>query len=588
MQHLVFMNKERKILLEWVFIFVFLFIVGFIFINRLFYGVETSDEAFYVVTGYRMLQGNIPYGDMWEVNAADAYFMFPFLLIRSFVFQGTEGIHLFLRLAFFLLSTVGMWAVYMFAKEAIKKEYAFLLGTVILFFAPFQLYNFSYNNLAALFVSASICMMLISFNKEEKLYQFLSGVFMALGVVAYPTMVLCYVFLAVVAIVRKFSICGARLIVWYTLGGIAVAIPIIIHLSVTTGMAEVINNLRCILAAGSTPGLAYSRLLMTIFAAIKYLVTPFITNGKVFCLYVALIVLLSLSKKTRRISKYLMVLYPVICALCSARSGVHTVMKFVFPVALVGPLAVLLSSNKKSMLKKVVLEWGLSMIVYFVIAFSSGGGVANARAGLIFAAIVSIKLIIEAIQDESPLKYEVFCIYGLIMTLVLGEVLLFYEGIFRDKPYSKLTEKVESGVYRGIYTTPGRKRHIEDLQSVMSQIEDKGESVMILYHSCYAYLMVDMIPKIPSTWGCTNYRVYGYDNQQLFMEYLKRGDNIPENIITIDIPKKYDYAGQRVESYIPYYPKLNEFIESHYTYAGEYEHGESGTVKKYEVDWGTF
>lgn len=122
----------------------------------------------------------------------------------------------------------------------------------------------------------------------------------------------------------------------------------------------------------------------------------------------------------------------------------------------------------------------------------------------------------------------------------------------------------------------------------MSQVEDEGETVMILYHSCYAYLMMDMVPKIPSSWGCINYEGYGYDNQELFMNYLSQEENIPENIIIIDIPKQFDYAGQQVESYEPYYPILNQFIRDHYTYQGVFEEGLSGRVMKYEIDKESF
>lgn len=66
-----------------------IFIVAFV--NRLFYGIETSDEAYYGVTGYRLLQGNIPYGDMWEPSAPDAYVMIPFLMIHKLIHGSMEG-----------------------------------------------------------------------------------------------------------------------------------------------------------------------------------------------------------------------------------------------------------------------------------------------------------------------------------------------------------------------------------------------------------------------------------------------------------------------------------------------------------------
>lgn len=582
------MKKELKFNLEWIYIYIFVFLAAVLFVNRLFYGIETSDEAYYSVTGYRMLQGNIPFGDMWEQSAGDAYHMFPFLMMRSLFIHSTEGLQIYLRLSFFVLSLVGLWAVYMYVKGSMRSEHAFLLGTTILFYAPFQLYNFSYNNLSILFVTSSFCMMFVALKNEHRIYVYLSGVFMALGVLAYPTMVYCCLILAMVIIVISILTKKIRLIAGYALGGITVAFPIIVHLYVTVGLSDVMKNLRFILSTGSTPSLSPTRLLLCIWDSIQYWKTPFEENGKWFCLYITIVAILSINKKTKLSGKYLLVLYPLICICYSINGGVSAIMSYIFPIALSAPIAVLLSNDRKSMIKKYAFEWGLSVIIYFVIGFSSGGGAANARDGLIFAAIVSLKLIIEAMQEEPTIKLEKTCIYALIMTFIIGEVLLFYMGVYRDEAYFALTEKVDSGVYKGIHTTPERKRHIEDLQSVMLQIEDKGESVMILYHSCYAYLMVDMLPKIPTSWGCISFQEYGYDNQQQFMEYLAREENIPENIMIIDIPDEYDYAVQKIEEFEPYYPELNNYIENHYTFLGEYETGKSGTVIKYEVDWDTF
>ena len=582
------MNKKSKIRRTWIFIGIFIILILIVFINRLFYGIETSDEAFYDVTGYRLLQGNIPYGDMWEQNASDAYFMFPFLIVRSLFVSGTEGIHIYLRLSFLILNMLGLWAIYMYAKKAIKEEYAFLLGTIILFYAPFQLYSFSYNNLSTLFVSASICMMLVSFDEGQKRYSYLSGVFMALGVLAYPTMIYCCVIIAIMIIAKKFSLQGIKLFVSYALGGFTFAVPILLHLSFCIGIKDLIKNTHVILSAGSTPSLSPTRILLCIVEAIRYWKTPFIENGFWFCFYVVVITALLLIKKTKRVSKYLLVFFPLICTIYSIHDGVSAIMNFVFPTALIGLIAVFITTDRKTMLKKLILEWGPSTMVYFVIAFSSGGGAAHAKAGLAFSAVVSLKLIIEAFQEEPVMQYESICIYVLLLSFILCEVLLFYAGVYRDESYFALKKRVEAGVYKGIYTTPERKQHIEDLEDVMCQIQDKEETVMILYHCCYAYLMVDMVPKIPTAWGCIDYQRYGFDNQQLFMEYLDKRENIPENIIIINIPKEYDYAGQQVASYRPYYSELNSFIADHYTFMGVYEQGESGTIEKYELDWKTF
>ena len=58
--------------------------------------------------------------------------------------------------------------------------------------------------------------------------------------------------------------------------------------------------------------------------------------------------------------------------------------------------------------------------------------------------------------------------------------------------------------------------------------------------------------------------------------------NIPDNVLIVDIPQRFDFAGQQKEIYEPYYGRLIRFIEENYTLTGEFENGRSGKVIKYE------
>lgn len=589
--HIQYLKGEilmRKYKLEHLFILVCAVCFLAVFAHRLTLGIETSDEAYYAVTGYRFLQGNVPFGDMWEVSSGDAYLMAPFLFLRSLFTGSSEGIFLYLRLCFLPMSFLGAWAGYTYAKNDIEAEFACMLGMFFLFYAPFQLYNFSYNNLCCLFIGISSFLILAGIRNGRNVCPYLAGIAMALAVLSYPTMIYQCVILAVAIPLILRSKKGLQFLGLYAAGGMTAALPVIIHLSVTTGIGNVIGNLGVILSTNAAPSQSTGRILQCILRAIAYLGTPFVRIGVPFCVFWVALIGCSLFKKARPVSKYLVLLYPLLCANYARTTGVHAVMDFVFPMVLLGPAAILLSGDRRAMLKKCALEWGLSMLIYFIIAISTTGDASNAKAGSILAAVVSIKLVIETFREESAFRYRSFFAYILLFSIVIGEILLFYAGVYREPDYRKLTEKVESGVYKGIYTTAERKQHIMDLEAVMSQVEDKGETVMILYHSCYAYLMVDMMPKIPSTWGCFDYQAYGYDNQSLFMHYLEVPDNIPENILIINIPEAFDYALQRVERYAPYYPELNRFIEDHYHLIGTYEEGESGIVLKYEVDWESF
>ena len=576
----------RKLKAEQVFVLFCTLLFFAAFVNRLFYGIETSDEAFYCATGYRLMKGNIPFGDMWEPNAANSFIMAPFLFARSFLVTDGEGIQLYLRLCFLVPSVFAAYSVYKYARTSLKKEYSFLLGLLILFYAPFQVFNFSYNNMLNVFMTISICMFLLAIHKQSKIYCYFSGLAMALAVLAYPTVIYICVFLLVLFLILKPLRQGLLFSYYYSLGGLTLALPIVIYLLYFVGIDALIKNLSFILTADSAHSVSISYFFLKIIDALVYLKTPFVENGNFFSLYWFMLIALSMFKRTKTYAKFLVIFFPLLCCNCSLYgvTRVKTVMRLIFSLSVVAPVVLLLSDNKLETIKRFLLEWGMAILLYFTLAFSSGGGERQAIHGLILATIISTKLLLEVLSSESPVRYHKLVSYFLIVGIIGCEIFAFYSGTYREAPYKKLTAKVEQGVYKGLFTTPERKKHITDLELVMKKIEEKDETVMILYHSCYAYLMTDMLPKIHSTWGAYDFKAYKFDNQKMFLEYLKHKDNIPGNIYIVDIPKKFDFARQKTEYYKPFYPKLNKFIENHYKLIGTYEEGLSGKVTKYKVD----
>ena len=578
---------EKKQLFEYIFITIVTLLFVILFVNRLRYGVETSDEAFYNTTGYRLLQGNIPFGDMWETNAGDAYIMASFMLVKKIFTSHMEGIQLYMRICNLLLNLVGATVVFLFLRECIQKKYAFILLQLVLFYAPFQIYDFYYGTLAALFIEISICMIFLVNYKEKKYCSVIAGFSVALAVLVYPTMLFCaaIIMVALFLITRKDRL---KVLGFFVAGGILASIPIMLHLSFTIGLDSVISNLKLILSSGITPSLKIGDVFEKIWFAFLFLGFPFFKYGLGYSIFFLAIYMTAFCKKTRFLCKIFLMFYPLICCYYMIKVEGTPTMRYMLAMILLGPLSFVLSNERIKMLKKFLLEWGLSIVIYFVIAFSSGGAASNACAALGFTATISIKLIIESLSNEDKAEKKVNNLLVFLAIIVFCEIFLFYRETYRDLPYAELTDSVEYGVYKGLKTSPERKAHIQDLEDVMNEVEDKGETVMILYHCCYAYLMLDMVPKIPSTWGCVDVGAYGFDNQSLMLKYLSYEENIPENIIIIDIPEEYDFAGQKVDYYEPYYPELNEFIEEHYTKVGTFEKGSSGVVIKYEVDYNSF
>lgn len=576
-------NLRSKIKAEYLFVAAVSAVMLVLFVIRLVHGVETSDEAFYNSIGYRLIKGNIPFGDMWEVMATDSLIMAPFYLIRSIFVKGGEGLQLYSRICFMILNGIGAFGIFKFASRRIKGTYAFLTALLFWFNAPFQIYDFSYNNMANTFISLTICLMMMGFDEYKKRYFILMGIAMAFAILAYPTMIYFCVIFPVVMLIRSRSLKGLKSCLLYAAGGIGTAIPVVIFIAAHTGFSGLIKNIQYILSSDTAHSLEAGHILYQIKDAFIFLTDPFSNFGIVFMIWVAAMTITAAIRKTRPAAICMTVMYPLVCGyFCAVQGGVKAVMNFIFCMIFIAPAAVFLSESGAARIKEFMLEFGLGLLVYFVLSFSTGGGPAQAINGLVFAAVASVIMMAESASSFSGPKLSSIMVYSLVIFAVASEILCFYRGIYRDDPYMKLNTRVESGLYKGLYTTADRKEHLEDLGELMASLEEKDESVMILYHCCYSYMMVDMTPKIPSTWGCFDVETYGFDNEEVFLTYLAEEDNIPDNVLIVDIPQRFDTAGQQKELYEPYYGRLIEFIEENYTYTGEFENGRSGKVIKYE------
>lgn len=567
------MFKAKRINAEHIFIFICVVFFFTVFLKRLLRGIELSDEAYYCATGYRLLMGGIPFGDMWEMNAGSAYVMLPFLWLRSLFCPVTEGIQRYLRLCYMIPNFFAAWALYAYMKEDIRKEFAFLLSFLFFFYAPFQLYTFSYNSIAYTFNCISMCTMLLCFSKRKPAFLFLSGLSMAVAVLSYPTMFIYCLVLALTVLLFPHSIKRIRLLLMYALGGLSIAVPVLCHIISNTGLSRLISNLQIILSASQSAAVVTGGFTSMLADALINLLRPYVSNGLVFSLFWIVLIITALFKKTKPAAAVLVMVYPFVCCYYAFLYDT-ALMQYIYYLALLGPVCVLLSANKRRMMKKYLFLWLLSLGPYFVVSFSSGGGLAQSVGALILSAVFGIKLVIEALSENSYcVCLEKFCAYLLIIAAIGCELYIYYCNMYGDDSYPMLSETIESGVFKGLNTSPWRAPEVLDKEVLLKKLEDKGKSVMVLYHSCYAYLMLDMVPKTPSTWGCVSVQNYGFDNEDVFMEYLSIEDNIPEIIFLVD----------SIDYFEPYYSGLKAFVDEHYSLTGIYEEGLSGPVLKYEL-----
>lgn len=167
--------------------------------TKIFTGFDI-DEAYALAIPYRVLQGDRLFADMWEVHQTS--FLLPYLFMKLFYFLTGEmaGVVLYMRVMTTLLHLGISILVYVSVKKffGMKREYALLIGLAYYNFLPKWMINMDFSMeqfwFFTLFV---ICLFCAGIFKEvprgkRSLWLVVSGLMLALDVLAYPGMVVLY------------------------------------------------------------------------------------------------------------------------------------------------------------------------------------------------------------------------------------------------------------------------------------------------------------------------------------------------------------------------------------------------------------
>ncbi len=168
-------------------------------VTKIFTGFDI-DEAYALAIPYRVLQGDRLFADMWEVHQTS--FLLPYLFMKLFYSLTGEmsGVVLYMRVMTTLLHLGMSILVYASVKKffGIKREYALLLGLAYYNFLPKWMINMDFSMeqfwFFTLFVICLFCAGIFGEVPRGKrnLWLVVSGLVLALDVLAYPGMVVLY------------------------------------------------------------------------------------------------------------------------------------------------------------------------------------------------------------------------------------------------------------------------------------------------------------------------------------------------------------------------------------------------------------
>lgn len=469
--------------------------------HRLHFGVSFQDESCYIAEPMRFALGDRFFIDDLDVRQTSAALLVPIVWLYLAATGGSDGIMLFSRWLY-LLYGIGIAAV-AFSVLHRRMPWFGALATALMcaVYAPFNLFDLSYNSMGSLFLVAGILLAVAGVDESSgrRVHLALAGVAHALAAVSYPTFAL---------VAAGYT---ALLAAWlprprwpgmlaFCLGATAVAAPLAVLL-----LQAGLEPLRETLAFTNAWGATYGSHHLGGAAKLAIVLYHIPEIGPTAAVGVALALLLVAAG--RRAPGLAVVCAPLLALtpfLGLPRDNLSA-MRFVIAFGLLAPVFAWSLRDRAFVRTLFVLGWVPSLAAGVIAAWSSTNGLINMAIGFLPAALISSVLIVlwaserAAASGRGPLREvalltPVVAVAGLVYSQFAGA------AVYRDAPLSELRHRIESGPFRGIRTSEADHALLSQLAADLPQVVNPNGKILFYPDFAAGHLMTSMRPATAYTW----------------------------------------------------------------------------------------
>lgn len=519
-------------------------------LHRLVLSVELTDEIHGIASIYNIYLGNVPFMTSWDYHTGWCLLTPLFRLFHK-VSPNLEGCVLFFRCTYiifaFLVSVIIAWLLY---RKTLHKN-LFFLATTSVFYVSASIFQINYNSFTVFVMLLVAVMLYVSDQeKQERLYYISIGILMGMVCITYPTFMIGSVVLAIFIYTEHKKHFGKEKTFYYCLGGILTAIIFMGWIFRAGGGISLFwDGLNGMLSSPheKTKGAinwsffiqtfyrpmkayffrAYSGVWI-VFVILEWMISNYVKTGKKLWsrfIFLALLMIQMLSEQKNYGSVVLGNFIGFMIFTAFERNKLWKKYKVFFIIFILSILTYSFTSDNKNIM--VVFET-IGPSVFFLISFLSE--IEYSKSSRFFGIIVAILLSFS----------------GLIHS---------YTYVYRDEPVTQLTERVEYGIYKGLYTTPERKRFVEEMENVLTDYIMPSEKICAVTRVPMVYLMSKAKTCVPQTWDA-QFLARGYTSSSPLLEYFQAMGEIPDILIATDMDVPDFYNNSKYE--------IHEFIEEKY------------------------
>lgn len=486
-------------------------------IIRAFYGFCWSDETFYSSTAYRFMCHDRLFIDDWFPTQLSGVVILPFLVIFKAFTGSMDGVILFLRLMYILLSFATACLVFYVVNKERNEITAYAASLMMLFYTHLNIGTLSYYTISVHCFLIAMLLIYHFYHTDNRYLLVIGGFSFALSVLALPTMAAAYVLLTVILFVLYFISLKKRgrlykelennkikQIFLYTLVGIIIpALIFFIFLIMNVSIGDFIKGIPYVLS-DEEHGTTLIFPLRKFFISLNEIYRKWAYLGYLF---IALCIIFKKFIIKTGLRSYVFFADIVLFIIYAVYSFRHTgyIQSALCIVCL--PLYILTVNKDKKLFNIVYLPGLLFSLVY---SYSSNGFLYVLSMGHAIACVAGIVFIYDfyrEVRQEGAIGKAVM----LTSILMVGYVIittaaLRYVNVYRDAPLSQMGSLITKGPAKGIHTTA---EHLKMYNDVVEVIESKctsaslsgGEgNIFITKLLPFGYMCTDLRVAAPTTW----------------------------------------------------------------------------------------
>jgi hypothetical protein len=451
---------------------------------RLYYGIDFTDESFYVAVPYRFVLGAKPYVDELSVTQTNTgILLYPFVWAYHRV-AGRTGIVLFVRHLHFLLALGVGGATFVSLRRLLGFTAATVVAAIAFLFVPFDIPSVSYDSLGSGLFTAGCLLGFLS--RRDPRVRVPAGLCLGLAAFAYPPLIVAVV---CACALRLVVVRGRRLA--DLLGFVAPALLVPIGgmgaLAAAFGLHRIVDDYRLSAAnLGEAGGIPKLRQIAT---------HEWTTFPYWYAVLAALCVVALTWRRVPRVAAAVVALLP----LAFVPRDVHSYSASLDYVAHFGWLAVPLLfglRRDRELSALFALVWVPALVGGVTTAYSSANGGVNFGVGFFPAAIVAVALAVRAAgQLGGP------TIAPAVVTCALLGVFGLVP-VYRDSSLRQLDARVHGGPYAGLVTSRRKRAFLERLDRDLASVTS-GCRISFFADFPAGYLLTDASVDTNGVWTAT-------------------------------------------------------------------------------------